>query len=393
MFHIKVKRIIGIAVGASILVSAVMAGVMVYAATKFPTGTTDKWFDKSFGTEHIWPIDMQGLSRHGLIGIAANGEIVGDLKGGSLIDTSAKVFPPSAGWYSPDSNQRVWVADVNGDGMMDFVGVASNGDIYTSINTSHSVSINYVFQFQPYVHIPPTGESGTSFTSSNGWFDPQNGRDRVWPGDINGDGCADIIGISTDGRVYYALSYGSRAFSKAKYISTEIFTTQGNWFDSKYNQRVWPADVNGDGKTDLVGISSDGRVFVALNTSNPSSDKYSFSSYYISGVSGQGMKDSADWFSSSFTERVWPADIDGDGNVDVVGISNDGYLYYYLSRGNGYFDNCVRGPYVGFTGNGDWFSNQYNQRVWPADTNGDGKADFIGVNFAGSMQIIENDWF
>lgn len=365
---------------------------MTKARKIFPSDTAAKWFDKSFGTEHVWPIDLRGDGQYSLMGIAADGTAQGEFPLGSTSIPKGTVFPPSANWYSPSFNQRVWPADVTGNGKMDLVGVAEDGRIYTALNYSHSVGINYIYEFRPSSYKPESGESeGSSFTSANGWFDNKDSRDRVWPADILGNGVAAIIGISTDGRVYFALSYGDGSFSKVNYIETEIFTTKGGWFSRKYNQRVWSADVTGSGKADLVGVGGDGRIYVSLNKTEKG--KVAFSDYYISGVSGSGMTDSADWFNTQYTERVWVADIDGDGNDDIVGLSNDGYLYYYLSKGNGYFENCVKGPYVGFAGVGNWFSNKYNQRVWLMDVTGNGKADFVGVNFAGEVEVIENSWF
>ncbi len=81
-------------------------------------------------------------------------------------------------------------------------------------------------------------------------------------GDVNGDGKADVVGFGNKG-VYVSLSTGS-AFGPATQWISNYGVLAGKWtaYDA-YPRGV--ADVNGDGKADVVGFGNKG-VYVSLLT-------------------------------------------------------------------------------------------------------------------------------
>lgn len=333
--------------------------------------TAAGWFDRENSRERVWPADINGDKRMDIVGITSTGNISyakslgsGAFENSKIIST--EIFESNAGWFARNSHQRVWPADINGDGYTDFVGVATDGRIYASLN-------NRNFTFSGKII---SGTKETGFKSSAGWFD-LNTAERVWPADIDGDGKMDIVGISLKGDVYFCRSKGDGTFEPMQSVSTGIFLTEHNWFSSSENPRVWPADVNGDKKTDFVGIAKDGRIYVNINTS--SNGKYSFTTTYISGTSDSGFATNANWFKSLNTDRVWPADVDGDGKVDLVGLTYTGSVYWAKSKGNGQFESLEKIYCKTFKSSAGWFYSSSTQRIWPADITGDRKVDFVGV--------------
>ncbi|MEI8175664.1 MAG: fibronectin type III domain-containing protein [Candidatus Omnitrophota bacterium] len=127
----------------------------------------------------------------------------------------------------------VQAADVNGDGMMDLVGRTLSGDIYVALST------------------------GTGFTVSK-WGTWSGVVTSSWnylcAADVDGDGMADIAGLTIAGDWYVARSTGT-SFVVAKWGGWSAI----NWYD------VQVADVDGDGLSDMIGRNDAGEWWAAVS--------------------------------------------------------------------------------------------------------------------------------
>jgi len=95
----------------------------------------------------------------------------------------------------------------------------------------------------------------SSLAATNGW----TVKDYVRTvGDVNGDGKVDLVGFGLDG-VYMALSNGNSFTNVFK--GTSAFDLGHDWTVSQFVRTL--GDVNGDGKSDLVGFGFDG-VYIAI---------------------------------------------------------------------------------------------------------------------------------
>ncbi|MBR7133001.1 MAG: S8 family serine peptidase [Clostridia bacterium] len=221
----------------------------------------------------------------------------------------------------------------------------------------------------------PEYKGGTAFVSSSGWFSTTYSG-RVWTGDINGDGRADLMGISTDGHVYYSLANSNGTYG----AETKITISNGfanSWFSNGYNQRVWVADVNNDGYDDFIGVSVAGKVYTSINNRN-----FTFTSPTLKG--GTAFVSSSGWFSTAYSGRVWAGDINADGRADLIGVSSEGNVYCSVANSNGTY-TAEKKNYVFDGYNESWFSTNYNPRIWVADINADNRSDFFGVNVSGNI--------
>lgn len=231
------------------------------------------------------------------------------------------------------------VVDVNGDGKADVVRVyAGDG------KTIYSYLSNGDGTFAAPV------ESNASY--GGGW----NNYSINW-GDINGDGKADLVRIYTgDGKTIYSfLSNGDGTFA----APVESNASYGGGWNS-YTENL--ADVNGDGKVDVVRVYNGDGTFVYSFLSNGDG---TFATPVESNASYGGGWDQ---YSQHF------ADVNGDGKTDLVRVFNgDGiFIYSFLSNGDGTFNTPVESN-ASYGGGWGYYTQSF------ADIDNDGKDDLLRV--------------
>ena len=231
---------------------------------------------------------------------------------------------------------------------------------------SYAVSVNGFTQVSLQLSAFGTGNA------AGGWS-----SDDTYPrhlADVNGDGRADIVGFGNAG-VYVALATGSGHFAAPSFALTAFgsASSAGGWSsDTAYPREL--ADVNGDGRADIVGFGNTG-VWVALATSNGGFAAPSFSLAAF-GVNAGG------WSSDTAYPREL-ADVNGDSRADIVGFGSAG-VWVALATSNGGFAApfLSLGAFGASASAGGWSSDTTYPRLL-ADVNGDHLADIIGFGNAG----------
>ena len=199
------------------------------------------------------------------------------------------------------------------------------------------------------------------FSTSQGWTSDL----PVMLADANGDHVMDIVGIK-DRTVYVALGNGN---------GKGVFGQQQVWMQSFGNpgDNYLSADLNGDGNADLMAVTNEHSIQVALSKGT------SF--------------DSTTWKTPNYKTLCGPipvtsktpvmvTDVNGDGLTDIVGFCDA--VYVTLSNGQGFeatekWNTTFAGP--------SW-SDSYLRML--ADLNGDGLADLVGVTGSGVIAAISN---
>ena len=136
------------------------------------------------------------------------------------------------------------------------------------------------------------------------------------PRDWNGDGRPDIIARASDGRLLMYRGNGSGGF-----LQPTAQQIGSGWQD--FTALLAPGDWNGDGKQDILGRASDGRLLM-----------------YRGNGSGGFLQPTAQQIGSgwqSFNALFAGGDFSGDGKPDILARDADGLLFVYRGNGRGGF--------------------------------------------------------
>jgi hypothetical protein len=333
----------------------------------------------------VYTVTVSGITGNGTLGLnLVDDGSIRDVAGNPLAQAKGPVvFQNQTTFATPLTSQSIAVADVNRDGKPDLVMASGdtvsvqlgNGDGTFQGQTNfaigamtHLVAVadvngdgkpDIVFTWSD-----PLGDSGVGVLlgNGNGTFQAQTGvaiTSRFSPltamavEDVNGDGKPDLIftnpGPDNFGAIVL-LGNGNGTFQKP----TEFITGPG------VSVAVAVADINGDGKPDLV---------VANNLSNTVS---------VLLGNGDGTFQAPNAFSAgAYPKAVAVVDVNGDGKPDLVVANNrsgvgpnfnyaPGTVGVLLGNGNGTFQSQST-----FIAGGQPLS------LAVADLNGDGNPDLV----------------
>jgi hypothetical protein len=173
-------------------------------------------------------------------------------------------------WTFPEA-QSAYAADVDGDGDLDILGAAYDGDDIVWWENTNGVGAAWVWR------------------TVDGDFD---GAYSVHAADVDGDGDLDVLGAA-----YYADDITWWENTNGVGTTWSEHVVDGDFDEAK---SVYTADMDGDGDLDILGAGDDGFTWWE-NTNGVGT------SWQKRGVSGYpGVS-------------VYAADMDGDGDTDVLG--------------------------------------------------------------------------
>jgi hypothetical protein len=267
------------------------------------------------------------------------------------------------GWTSDFLFPRT-AARVDGDAQADLVGFGANG-LFVATNTGTGFS-NATLAYAGF---------GTS-AAAGGWAN--NDQYTRTMADVNGDGDADIVGFGAAG-TFVALGGAGTTFG-ATNLAVAAFGTAGGWISDDYYHREL-ADVNADGRADIVGFGSES-VFVSLGQAGGTFAAATVAMLNSFGPSAVG----GGWSSDNLYPRRM-ADVNGDSRADIVGFGGNG-VFVSLAQATPApsFAPAVLALNsfgAGFLGGG-WTSDDQFPRIL-GDINADGRADIVGFGGNGTF--------
>ncbi|MEU4644323.1 VCBS repeat-containing protein [Micromonospora sp. NPDC023814] len=172
-------------------------------------------------------------------------------------------------------------------------------------------------------------------------------------GDYNGDVYPDLLVRDGNGGMKAYLGNGHWGFGGANTVSLG-----GGWM--MYKSILAPGDVNSDGHDDILGIDTDGKLWLYTTTGTGGINPR------VQVGSGWGI----------YPRVIGAGDLNGDGHGDLLGIDANGVMYHYLSNGNKGWSARVK-VYAGW--------NIYNSVVAIGDLDEDGRNDLVARDAGGLL--------
>jgi hypothetical protein len=199
----------------------------------------------------------------------------------------------------------------------------------------------------------------------SGW----SGYPRIVPADVTGDGFTDLVAMRTDGTLWlYANNY-MRDNGDAYSASVQIGTGWNTF------SKILAADVTGDGFTDIVAMRSTGELVLYPNSKNAAAPYSSSTATQI----GTGWNTFA---------TILGADVTGDGYTDLVAMRPDGTLWLYPNR----YSTNRTAPFTSATSYQIGSSWDTFATILGADVTGDGYSDLVGMRPDGTLWLYPNGY-
>jgi VCBS repeat-containing protein len=253
-------------------------------------------------------------------------------------------------------------ADIDGDGDLDAIIGKNNGTLKYYKNTGSAVAPLYALQ-----------------TGGNNLFNSIDVGDGSVPtfADIDGDGDLDAVIGEYDGILNYYKNTGSS--NAPIYVAQTGTSNPLNGIKVGFSSTPTFADLDGDSDLDVVIGDADGTLSYYKNTGSATAPVY---------TAQTGNNNPFDGITVGLYSAPTFADIDGDGDLDAIIGSKNGTLQYYKNTGS-----AAAPVYTAQTGTNNPFDGitvgLYSAPTF-ADIDGDGDRDLIVGEFDGTLNYFLN---
>ena len=218
----------------------------------------------------------------------------------------------------------------------------------------------------PFIHLDPQDYAGF------------HGYTIVTPGDLDSDGDLDLVTGSPDGVFHYFENTG--AASEPSFTKRNGAANPLDHVDSVTFGIPELADLDGDGDLDLIaGNDVIGEFFYFENTGTASAPVFTQRTGRSNPVDGKA--------SGGFTNPAF-ADLDDDGDLDLITGNFDGDLAYFENTGSA--TSPVFRQRFGTANPVDGISTTSFSSPELADLDGDGDFDLIVWGWYGAINYFEN---
>ncbi|KAF4981158.1 hypothetical protein FZEAL_2992 [Fusarium zealandicum] len=365
-------------------------------------------------------------------------------------DKKGTVFPGFRTWESVGtirgpvedaSREKVLLADLDGDGIADYILVGGDGSMKAWINGGTANDWKYIGRVEPpwmsvkgdMIRLADVDNDGKADLivlyedgAAKAWTNIDDGKefeplDSKWATglaskskvrfeDIDGDGYADYVIVESDGATKWARNtHNNGKDSSKKNWETAVSIAPGPAGMPPNAARL--RDIDGDGKADYLIIYEGGAVKALRNTIGKGERNWEDLGTIAPGIEGVTG------------DMIRFADMDGDGLADFLAVGNDGSIRMWKNLGIMGSDKGQSMRFADLTGDGKddiisvdsrgralaWINKGVDQwesigeiapgfdedlssaRIEFADVNGDKKADYLIIYGGGSVKAYLNN--
>lgn len=314
-----------------------------------PNFASQQFFATGNDPRSVMAVDINGDGEPDLIASNFQSSTVSALINNTAPGATTASFATQQVFGAGQGPLGITAADINGDGRPDLIVVnATDNTVSVLLNTT------------------APGVPTASFTAQQ-TFPTGINPNSVAVADISGDGRPDlIVSNNNDNTVSVLLN------TAAPGAATPSFATQQTFATGRFPYSLTAADINGDGRPDLiVANNNDNTISVLLNTTAPAATTPSFAAQKTFSTDNSPIS-------------VTTVDVDGDGNLDVVAATLANTVSVLLNNTLGGATTPVLVAQSSFA------VGQQPYSVTATDLNGDGKPDLIVANAVGTVSVLRN---
>ncbi|HWM64009.1 MAG TPA: FG-GAP-like repeat-containing protein [Solirubrobacterales bacterium] len=336
--------------------------------------SSDKQFTLEFGVAGVGPTPAFAAPQAFATGEGSNSVVSTDLNGDGRADLlvtnggddtfSALLNTTAPGASTPSFAAEQTFAAGRGPGPGPSADV--NGDGRPDLIVTNSQFDEHAVSV--FLNTTDLGSSTASFAARQIVATGDSPR-QVTAADLNGDGRPDLV-FSNTGRAYVSVLMNTTApgSASASFAPKQDFATGQN------SNSLKATDINGDGRRDLVVATGvDDCVSVLLNTMAPGASTPSFAPHQCFPVQGINPR------------SVATADINDDGRPDLI-VASQGIPWVSVL-----LNTTAPGATTPSFAPQQVVPNLpsgFKESVTAADLNGDGKPDLVVTNFGGAIVSV-----
>jgi hypothetical protein len=287
------------------------------------------------------------------------------------LDFLLPAWADQAGWSNPQQYETIFGADIDGDGKGELLGRnASNLEVFTWAPVVERFGPDSPGQWAASTVLGPPMEEAD-------WFFDPSVYSTVQAADLDGDRADEVFFRSTTGVQVFDHASGawSAPIAGPGFGDTNSLDTE--FWEPQYYGTITSGDIDGDDDAEIIGRTSGGITSWAHQSDG------TFGQVELPG-STPVMTDAGGWDDTLYSDTIQTADIDGDGDDDLIGLAptGGGLQLYSLevsdpSTGQGSWEElAATGPWGSADG---WSESQFASTITTGDIDGVPGDEVIGL--------------
>ena len=323
--------------------------------------------------DRFFAADINGDGSDEIIVVSPNGEWVGIIEPHGNRYVSGWIghdwitYPGGGGGWNLGGGDKYHIADVDGNGKDKIIIVSGNGEW-----------IGILEQQGNALRARWLGHDWVRYSNRSGGWNLGLG-DKFHIADVDGDRKDEIIAVSGNGQ-WIGIFEERNGGLNARWLGHDWVNPPGGSGNSGWNLRqgdkFYVADIDGDGKDELIVISQNGQWIGILHEHNNTLRAAWIGHDWVNPPGGSG---NSGW-NLRQGDKFYVADIDGDGKDELIVRSSNGQWIGILHEHN----NTLKAGWIGHdwvnppggSGNSGWNLKQ-GDKFYVSDIDGDGKDEFI----------------